>query len=256
MLVDSDTLQLVQETAVKAAGVDIKPIPGDPDHVVISQNGAYEIRSVPPARIAHKVLSLDDLVCFVKKFEEQEEEERPKTIWHDRDRVVVLLNERDRRDCVEFALVPSEALKLLRALETPGNQAIFQAAFVRMLKIDFGVNAALVAIFRTLDFKRGDEAHGDIQHGRESLGKSVQAAVQGTAAIPEDLILNVPLYSSVGEDTPYQIRCAVEINPIQNTFKLTPFPNELETVIHAHQATIHDRLVTDLPGAGVFYGSP
>lgn len=257
-MIPVETLRSAQETAVRAAAVEVKQIPGDPDNLIIAKEGVYVIRPVPPSRIAHEVLSLEDLITYARRCEEAEDadEPTPRSVWHNPAEVVLLLDDSDRRDRVTFHLQKTPALLTLEALEAQDIGWICQQAFVRLLKIDFGVNPAIVAAFRTLDFKRGDATHADVQHGRETLGKSVEAAVQGTAAIPEDLMIPLSLYRSVGEAAVYHIRCAVEINSVQGLFKLTPFPGELDAMVQAHQATIHDRLSRSLSDGMVYYGSP
>jgi hypothetical protein len=257
-MIPVETLRLAQETAVRAAGVEVKEIPGDPENILVSQGDKYEVRAIPPGRIAHVVLSLDDLVAYARRCEESDAEENPtpRSVWHNAEQVVLLLDDEDRRDRVTFALQPSEAFETLSKLQGPDKGWMPQAAFVRLLKIDFGVSPAIVAAFRVLDFKRGDASHGDVQHARETLGKSVEAAVQGTAAIPEDLMISIPLYRTAGETAIQHVRCAVEINPVQGLFKLTPLPQELDAVVQAHQADLHERLQKQLPECGVFYGTP
>lgn len=249
MGLEPQTLEQIRQLAVNAAMPKIIPIPGDERTVIIATDGGVEYRDIPPPVIAHTVGTLEDLIAFAKAGTPDKS-----SIWHDEDGVVLLLDESDRRDFVKLPFEYSKEFALMVQLEAT-DSFMTQAAFVRMLRIKLRVDPSIVNVFRTIDFKRLDGSKGDIQHGKESLGRSVEAAVQGTVAIPEELVIGLPLYETLGERQNYSVRCAVEVDAQQGTFKLTPFAGETAHVLQEHQGNIHRRLLEHFD-VNVYYGSP
>jgi hypothetical protein len=248
-----EALKLIQDTATKADDLKIVNIPGDPRNVILEHAGGYVIHPVPPPLVNHVVYSIDDLAAFYGNCPEGSPQP---TIWHTFGRIVMLTDESDRRERVSCPLVYSPAWVLLANLAKPDARWMSQKDFVRMLQIDFGVDRAIVSAFRTIDFQRRQGDQGNVQHGRESLGRQVEAVVQGTSQLPEELMIGCAIYTTLGETAPHHVRSAVEIDATSGAFRLTPIPGELEAVMHAHQASIHQRLEKSCDGASVYYGEP
>jgi hypothetical protein len=102
-------------------------------------------------------------------------------------------------------------------------------------------------------FSSAADGAGSIQHSRESIGRSINAAVTGEAALPEDVWLTVPVF----ENHPFRARiaCALEIMPQDQTFQLLPFPLEVQQAMDTALADV----VNTLKGENVppaFRGSP
>lgn len=107
-----------------------------------------------------------------------------------------------------------------------------QKAFVRLLRIDLRrcfTDSNLLALVRNLKWKVGADTAGDVQHGRESLGRAIQAEVRGESSIPEDIFLSVPIWENFRFAT--TVTCAVEIFPAEEVFKLTPLPGSMERAL-------------------------
>jgi hypothetical protein len=249
-MISREAIEQIEATAIKAAGIVIHEVPGDLRHVIIAANGDFTEREIPPAQIRHTVEAVEDLVRFAKTVT------TCLSVWHDVGRIVLVLDESDRLDTVTVMLQESDQCALLKRLRD-SRQWMTQADFVRMLAIELDVDRGLVGAFRTLDFHRRQGGAVDIQHGKESLGHRVEAAVQGVNSLPEELTINAPLFANLHERKFYPVRCAVEINPQEALFRLSPLAGQIETAMQAHQQDIHRRLSEGLAGCdAIYYGTP
>jgi hypothetical protein len=252
-MIPKETLQLIQETAQKAQRAAIVDVPGDGRHVYMQQGDHVDKLEVPPACRTHVVHSLAELIAYALN------QANPKPIvWHGMEGVVLLTDDADRRDRVVFPLTQSARFKVLCKLaeETVLMQ---QAAFVKLLRIQLGLdNLVVVSKFRKLDWAVGNEGQSEVRHGADRLGKSITAKVQGIDELPEELDVPVPVYQQTGEREEYVVRCAIEIDAVNQRFQLVPLPDELERVMDLAQDSIGKRLAGGLDECKVpvYYGVP
>jgi len=92
---------------------------------------------------------------------------------------------------------------------------------------------------------------------KESLGRDIsrEVATEG-GAIPETVVLDVPVWTTPGLDTSYRLTCAVEVDLERGMFALVPLPDEIERVENLAIEQIRERLADDLPEFAAFHGSP
>lgn len=113
--------------------------------------------------------------------------------------------------------------------------------------------AKLLPLVRQLKWTSGGNTGADLQHGKQSLDRSVVAAVMGADAIPEEITLQLQLTTSVPQRHP--IRCALDIDTATQTFALHPLPEELEAARQAQLQWLKEFLTVP-GGPEVFCGSP
>lgn len=205
---------------------------------------------VPPAVRKSEVYSLDDLIAVAKSSMVVNP-----VIWHSPLRVVLVLDDTDRRDVVQFNLQFSRPFEQMIALDK-GVIWQDQRAFVFMLRTTLQVDSCRVAPFRRLDWEQIKASVGDIQPGKDRLGSSIQASAKGAGELPEDMLFSVPIYDNQAERQTYSIRCAVEINPFELKLALIPFTGEISLTIDAAQQSLRERLEAALGDIPVYYGVP
>lgn len=120
------------------------------------------------------------------------------------------------------------------ALRDVASQKPFrQRDFVRFLRIDlfgcFSAESSLLPLVRNLKWTNSAEGGGNIQHGKESMGRSIEARVSGESTIPEEVTLFVPVYENFRNIQPVQ--CAIEILTDEQAFRLTPYPMSLSNAV-------------------------
>lgn len=255
-----EAIQLIQATAVEAAEAKIVRIPGDERRAIVQHRDKLHESVIPPPCRKHVVHTLAALMDFAREVHSKKSDPNgpAPVVWHGHNSVVLVIDDADRRDTVTFPLTLSGRLRLLAHLERD-KRSFDQKQFVRLLRIELGMaNDPVVAKFRKLGWKVADDSSGRVQHGKARMGKAIQAEVQGVDELPEEIVVEVPVYQEAGERTPYQVRCAVEIDPMNQQFGLTPLPEEIQKVMDLAQASIEQRLSEHLAELQIpiYYGTP
>lgn len=122
-----------------------------------------------------------------------------------------------------------------------------QQSFVRLLRTTLAgcvPGPDILTMVRKLKQSTQSTSEGEIQHGKESLGKNIMSKVSGEGAIPEQVTLVVPLFENFPQRFP--VVCDLEIDPGSMTFQLTPLPQELTKASDAALEALRELL--DAPG--------
>jgi hypothetical protein len=64
------------------------------------------------------------------------------------------------------------------------------------------------------------------------------------------------VFRQADERTPLSLRCSVEVDAGEGTFRLLPLPDEIDRVLQVAVASIAERLTEQLDGATAYYGKP
>lgn len=109
-------------------------------------------------------------------------------VWHSHNGgVVAVLDDEDRRDTVTLELLAADEFRtLLQVAERSGCAArnYDQQSFVRLLRVELAgclEDPTVIGSLRQLDWEKAEKGHATSQHGKESLGKSIQAKVAFSA---------------------------------------------------------------------------
>jgi len=244
-----EALELIQQTAVKAAGAEILAIPGDGRKAyVVIDNEIREIDVEPPNR-KHVVHTLDDIINFAKHGWQQA------VVWHGENAVTLILDDSDRRDYVVLPFTKSDKFLTLGklAVEQPW---LDQKSFIRLLRFDLGLdNLKVVAPFRRLQWETGAKVDSQVNRGDAKIGKSIVEKVEGVDQLPDEIDVPTPVYSESGEREEYLVRCGIEIDAANQRLQLVPLPDELARVVDLAQASIRRRLESSLQ-CPIYYGNP
>ncbi len=264
---DRDALELIQETAQKAAGaagkVQILDLPKEPKHVygVVEADGKlHRIEAAPHPR-QHKLLSVHQVGDFVAEIT-QRLTVKP-TVWYSPAAVAIVLDDTVDLNTAGVAscpLVYTPQFVLLRKLETMTSLA--QKPFVRMLRKDLfdclesDVAQQLLRSVRSLNFKEAMSGHARIDQGRESLGREIEAEVTSTIGpLPEYVTLDVRVFTDPALILRRPVKCALEVDAGEQWLALTPMPLELDNALQSEMEHLEGMLeqATDVP---VIYGTP
>jgi len=218
---------------------------------VVMPGHAPEEHDLPPDPRAHTLCGLEDVLAVLR---DSGMAPRP-SVFHDAAAVVVYLDRDDRREGVRMPLKTTAKFQAAMGWKCDGEPR----EILRKLRQAFGssVPSAAIAALRKLDFTRTNAGSTKVEHGRESLGKSVEAAVQQADSVPEFFHLVLPVYSNPWlRDISASIRVDVYLNVLEQTLGLEVHPDELETAIQQAQARLHEAIVTQFPDVPIFYGKP
>ena len=250
-------VEAIGNLATRAKTPTLLADPSNPRVTYLLHDGQMTSIDNPKPIMRADVETTNDLLSAVQRFGG-----KSASLWHDRLSIVAVLDDGDRRESVTIELVHSDQFLALGKL--PRN--FDQRALVLFLKRELcgAIDEGLLPIFRSIDFRRSEGAVGKLEHGDESLGRSVQAAVEGRGEIPEFLTATVPVYANPGLRIMRPVRLSVDINVHDAVIQLTPLPDELKNAVSAAQLAIGEVLAAvadDINSDGdttasVFFGVP
>lgn len=253
-----EAIEYIRDLAVDSADAKkarvLTDIPGNGTVAVIQHDGELIDRPIPPKLRAHAVDSVRDMIDAARRWKG----ETGNVIWISADKVVLVIDDADRRETVTLPLVESYVFRRIKQLAS--NPVLDQTALVRLLRVELRglVNAAaILTAVRKIKFRQSQAGHSDIQHGNESLGRTIEAEVTGAESIPDSLIVETNLFSNPGLDEMKSvIGLDLEIDVKNQKFLLRPIPDEVEKVTAVHLNGIRDEIENSDLVTEVFFGRP
>jgi hypothetical protein len=218
-----------------------------------------EVYDLPPPLYRREVGSVDDVIaCAKEAWEHWQELETPirngpPVIWVWPTGVVLLPDGKDSRETVHFSLTYSRAWGCLKEFALM-PKLLEQKAFVRELVHTFECDPAIIAPWRKLDFNRSVLTQGEVAHGRDRLGREINAQASGIGDLPETITVDVPIFEQLGQRDRYAVTTKVEIDASACRIGIIPRATELATMEEGHLAGIIAECRKELPELGVFFG--
>lgn len=222
----------------------------------VTSNAIVEVPIDPEAR-THKAGSLDSFAQLAVRG-------AVPSVWHSVDQVVAILDDgpaSDLLDRVTWNLTRSEKFA---ALIGPAKEPKDQAKFVRFIEKYFreeieAKNPGLLGDLRALKFRTVDDQTGNIQRGRESMGREIDAELTGADKLPELVLLTVPRWAEL--PITCTIKCRLNVDATERKLSLEPLGDEVNFAEIQCHAALGEVLVKALMDAGdgvfpVFHGSP
>jgi hypothetical protein len=250
--------------ADQASGPDVLTPSGEPAHVYYLRNrvnGQLErmnAEAKPPELTALSLDGFAELVGSVK--------DRAPEVYVGRESVVAVFDgPTPRRERCTLALPTTpqydclEKLLLNKGEDPDEGEPFDQRGFLHLLRV--GLDGCLhpdqIAVFRSLKLSKAQGGEAGITAGNETFRRSVQIdALAGGMAPPEELTLNVQVYRDIRDAEERQsVRCAVDVDLSEATFRLTPLPGELEAAPWRVLQSICRRLRGLLPTPPVHQGT-
>lgn len=234
----------------------------DPRLALYLRDGELVTVEKPFAPRSHEPRTINDLLALAARFDsnDDDEDETKVVVWYGVDQVVLVLD--DHADRVEKATVDLQFSDVfLRVRQIARDKMKFdQKAFIRLLRIELAGTLDPVVLLekvRRLRFENGVRTESTIQRSQESLGRSITSKVESDGDIPEEVALLVPVWKSPGPTDRFPLRCSVEVDPAEGTFRLLPLPDELERVEDCAVDLIWSLLKVGLPSTvPAYHGTP
>lgn len=251
----AEALDKVADLARGASGIETV-VSKELRTVFIRQGEEHDDRPLPSRLRAGALVGVDDVVAAALdgKFSKEPE------LYHARDAIRLLVDRNDRHELVVMPLTMSQRFQKLAQM---GN-VLGPAALINLLRFELpcAAGAALIPKLRRVDFKRAAEEGSTTEHGRETFGAAVEAAVQQREDIPEEIDIEVPVYINPGlaTATTVKVRCGVYIDVVNKGFVVKPLADAMDLAVHEAQVVIGGLLRKATAGEGegvpVFYGTP
>jgi len=207
----------------------------------------------------HVAETLEDLTSLAKWFAEEEGYGNP-VVWFNHQKVwIVIDDDAHRIETVELKLPPSDVFDRLDEIGDK-KPKFDQKQFIRLLRVELAGTLDPVLLLekvRRLKFENGVRTESTIVRAQESLGRNIVSKVESDGEIPEEVTLQVPVFKSPGPVDRHPLRCSVEVDPAEGTFRLLPLPDEIERVTQRAVDLIGATLRAGLPAeVPAYQGTP
>lgn len=242
-------LEYLFKAAHDAQSVRVLSVPGDGRTCYVDQRGdIHEISVAPPLR-THSVDTVADIIVAAKRWNTNP------VVWVSGQAVVLVPDDDDRRERVTLELHETEQFAFLQECGHFSQADMIRAFRTKLLGAEKRLE--LIAAIRSLKWRTSAEGSSDVQHGKESLGKSVESEVTGSGIIPELVVVNCAVYRNPGEEANQcAVGCDLEIDAVKQQFAFRPLTDEIENAVAVAIGSIRARIAEALPGVPVLYGSP
>jgi hypothetical protein len=249
----AEAIKAVVDLGQKARQVEFHANEKLPNKVFIRSGDQLIEKDSPAPLRAHKLLGFDDLVAAVKDASIAPAPE----VYVSGGRVCAFLDRAERRSMVAVELVESKRFQLVTKLQQP--VAFEPREAIKMLRFDLhgGDVDGVIQSLRRVDFKRTSGGASSVEHGKESLGRSVEAVVQQADQIPDRFTLTVPIWSTPGFSRySAKVEFGVYLDLDQQKVELRVLADEIDRVRNQFLAAAHGDLAEALPNVPIFLGTP
>lgn len=250
----ADFVKSLQGLTEQAQGVTITKDPAMPGKALVRAGSKFEWVDLPPAERKHSVVGVDD---FVEALEDKVIAPMPE-VYIGSDQVFAYLDRNNRRASVSLPLPYSSRFSVLKRMDTQALSLTPSEAvkFIRFEFQDVGADALLGALGR-IDFTRKGTGASTTAHGKESLGRSVEVAVQQADQVPDRFTAKVALYNVTGlRSVVVEVECGVYLDVQNERVVLRPLADEVATALLTAQAAVLEILQGRLLDVPVFRGTP
>lgn len=246
-----EALELIQKSARDAA--DLKSLYTENPHQtrVLLRDGVIDVvqAAFPPRK--HEVYDLQSLADWSVRTDST-----TAVIWHNDEQVVLVLDDAAyRENTVELPLPKHPKFSALERLDESLPKTQKELLSFLRLNLKAEIDAAVpgfIGLLREIRIAQQSTGSAAVQHGRESMGRTIDNSVTGADAIPEDFSVQVPLWLHL--DCRVELEMAFDIDVEQAKFALRPKPGELEKALADGQHWLHNRLVAECADAVVYFG--
>ena len=267
---DTEALKVIQDTAVKAAGVDVKnrvcvraDLPDKERWLLIDKDGNAMFQAASQPLRLHSLLSVQEVVAFARFASRTVNGLSSKPIvWIGREQIVVTLD--DRRlfsDRAVYEFRPTEEWELLQKL-SERTEGMDQKSMLRLCRVElaecFAKDDARTMLIQAIRKVRAQQ-QSSIGNGSGSFDASLNSAAVEDGSWPDYIDLSVRIFDDPALTVRKPIRCAFEVEPMPPRFVLSPLTAHIarawnETLELASE-TIRAELKAE-PGIPVFLGQP
>ncbi len=232
--------------AVRAACEPQRIATHDPRRSLDVVNGQVTERVVAPPLRTVRLRAIHDVVEMAA----YKEWANDPAVLFDGSRVEVFFDAQDWRESARLELVKSEVFKELEAWG-PGGLRGEPKELARWLRLNLERTNQEAGVLRAalgqVEFSSTSRQHSDNSHGKDSFGKSVDAACNKTSEIPTSIRVNVPVYATPGADRSIPIELLVEIDPLAGRVSLLVAAGVLEEALDLAAGHVYAALREALP---------
>lgn len=246
----SDLVKTLVGLGREAAEGLVIAVPGVSKEAYLVRNGQSQLVPIPPPQVAHKLFGLADLVSAAG----DKALAKAPVVFYNPEAVMLVLDREDRREQVTLLLKFSELWRdlqgLAKGLEFDTKEAI------RFLRFKVGEEQVgdLIASLRRIDFTRKSTGSRTVEHGRETLGRSVEETVQQADKIPTSFVVAVNPWSNPGcKQFVAPLQVGIELDASKERIIFQALPGAFEEGLHSATLELGAQLRELLPAEVPLY---
>jgi hypothetical protein len=232
-------------TVTNIPGVDNAAFLHNPD-------GTLQTIELPVPPRGHKVRGLEDIIDAVATWKATEDDA---VIWINPNAVLLVLDDDDRRK--NIIACPLETHPQFDTVAALGKRAYDNKSLIRILRFDLKgcwTHSDLISQLHRVEWGTNTKTAQVAERSRESMGRSIDAAVSNLDKLPEELIVRLPVFRTHGAKFFSNVNCSIEPDLGNQVFRFEPFPAEIDNAIDDALHQIEDALSeTKLP---ILFGTP
>ncbi|MCC7333576.1 MAG: hypothetical protein IT422_00675 [Pirellulaceae bacterium] len=224
----------------------------DPRFVMYEHNGQLQQWQCPIPLRKHCVFTVADLCLAANKWTSakpapsvENPKRGPGVVWISSKEVVLVLDDENRHEYVRLPLDYTERFSAVCKLEPA--PVMDQATLIRLLRREFVSSpqaTTILAAVRKLRFSKHEGGFSTIQHGNESLGRTIETEVAGAEAIPDYMGLQTQIFANEGEqENTVGIGFDLEVDVQAQKFRLKPLPDAIRAATEFALNDIRQRII-------------
>lgn len=222
-----------------------------PRELAFEHNGEIKKQAIPASLRGHTVRTVADLIQAGNRWKKNG------VIWLSSQLAILSIDDEDRRDTVTLPLSKSVVFQKLESLEKGGT--LDQAGIIALLRREFRHSpeaTTLLTAVRKIKFSLSTAGYSDVQHGNESLGRTIENEITGAENIAELITVPGSVYTNPGEDVcKFMVGLTLDLDAKNQKFLIRPLPDELEVAQQVALQSVRERLEKGLPDVPVFFGN-
>lgn len=241
------------ELGQKAKAVDVVTHPSLPDLVFMRHGDQLTTHQVPPPPRRPTLAGLTDLVAMLR---DETIAPHPE-VYVGPTLVVAFLDATDRDERAVLPLTESARFRVCQEIEK-NPRPFAPRDLVRFLRQTLwgGASNQLIQALSRLDFTRTSTGKTDVKHGRETLGRSVEAIVQQADDVPEAFTAQVPIWTTPGCPWTRPVEFSIYLDVEKAAVELSVLSDSCTTARNGALGQLRDWLAEALGHVAVFMGAP
>lgn len=249
----ADAIKALVELGHRAKAVDVVTHPSLPHTVFLRHGDELQEHCVLSPPRNPTLAGLQDVFAMLRK----KGIARNPEVYVGSSGVVAFLDGEDREERLTMPLTESARFRLCQDIERQ-PRSFAPRDLVRFLRqmLWGGANNHLIQSLSRLDFTRTSTGKTDVKHGRETLGRTVEAVVQQADEVPESFIAHVPIWTTPGCSWSRPIECGIYLDVEKGAVELSVLSDSCTAARNGALSELRDALVEALGEVPVFMGAP
>lgn len=246
----------IEAVTKKALTRGFKRRPGDPPHVVFTENvdGSLEVGEVVPGYREIAVGRIDQLIAMARShFDYNVKTDNRQLITYNPSRIELVFDYTTGRERAYVSLEQSEEHQFFdRRRNNPAIEVSDLRKALRMELSETFSSVALVDQISALTFNNQNRTSIQAGRERESLGRSVEMTVDHPANLPDPFqVFQVRKYTNPDLDVRYPLTCLLDPDQETKRWSLQPFSHSWLAYESMVMDLIGQRLREELDGSGI-----